>query len=374
MNLKNLTLYIFLVFIGYQSIAQTDYNYYTLANKITKSDTSKLFLEVESNAFFVNNEFTNDIIKGYTLHGFNLSPKISYSPNSKIKFSGGLNVLSYYGRESNDKLHLLFSFQYKLLPKLDFVLGNIYGTVNHNMIEPLFDYERYYFKNIENGIQFLWNDKRISADLWLNWEQQIFSGDPFQEIFSVGLSSKINLINSETIELSIPFQNLVRHEGGQINSNKSDPVLTIYNNALGLSMNKSFDSKQIHDLTLSSYWVNYKDLSSTKEQMFIDGMGSYSTLELKNKNMDLMLGYWYGEQFISPIGNPIFETYSRTNIFVEEPIRKLITGKFNIHKEVYKGINLGARLGTYYDVSSSLLDYYWSIVVVMNGKFFLKQF
>ena len=372
MDLKKIVFISLSVFIGKQAIAQSDYSYYAIDKTIHPGDTNQLFLQIDNNNFFLNNEYGGDIVKGYTLLGFNFAPQLIYSPNPRLKLSGGANLLSYYGREEESDLSLLLSFQYNLHRNLDFILGSIYGTVNHEMIEPLFDFERFYLERVENGIQFLWNSERLKADLWLDWEYQIFHKDPFKERFNVGLSARYDLISNDNYAIQIPFQNLIRHEGGQINNN-NEPVVTIYNNAIGLAFNKIIRTKIVNSISLSSYWLNYQDLSSTKEQMFIDGMGSYTTLEFKHSDYDLLLGYWYGHQHIAPIGNPVYETYSRTNIFVEEPIRQLISGKFNYHKTVSNGINLGARLGAYYDLLNSNMDYYWSVAVVINEKILIKN-
>jgi len=370
-------IFILLIFISINTcsvIAQSFDNHLLTDNKVYSSDTNKLFLEISNINYLKNNEYFGKVIEGYTLFGFNIAPKLTYSPNSKIKLSAGANLLSYYSRNDETKVSILLSFQYKLLPKLDFVLGNIYGTVNHKLIDPLFDYERYLYDNIENGIQFLWNGDRFTADLWLDWQQQIFYDDPFQEKFNVGLSSNYILVKNDNYQLSIPFQNLIRHEGGQINSNRSAPLKTIFNSAIGLSYLKTTHSKNIHNIRLSSYWVNYQDLSITKQQMFIDGEGSYSTLELFNNSIDFLLGYWYGKQFVAPSGNPLFESYSRTNIFIEEPKRSIIMGKVSYHKDIVDGLNLGFRFDSFYDIDDSNLEYFWSILIVFNDKFLLRSF
>lgn len=375
MNLKQiLTIIIFLLMSFGISVAQTNYNCFLQDPKIYNTDTNKLFFQFDDINFIKNNEYFGDIIKGYTLLGLNITPKITYFPNSKIKLSAGVNLLSYYSREDKSEVSILLSFQYKLLPKLDFILGNIYGTLNHKLIDPLFDFERYLNKNTEKGIQFLWSSDRVFADLWLDWEQQIFYGDPFQEKFNVGLSTNIILLKNTNNQISIPFQNLVRHEGGQINGNRSARLTTIYNNALGLSYLKSFNPLHNNTLTLSSYWVNYQDFSPTKQQMFIDGMGSYSTLEFYTNKVDLLVGYWYGEQFIAPIGNPLFETYSRTNIFVEEPVRQIIIGKISYHRDVYEGINMGFRFDSFYDLEHGNFEYAWTFLVIFNSNFLLRSF
>ncbi|MDA3954039.1 MAG: hypothetical protein PF485_10345 [Bacteroidales bacterium] len=370
--------YIILCYIillsSFLSISQIDNCNYIGDTKIYSADSNKLFLQIDNNNFIKNNEYTSSVIEGFTLLGFNIAPKFIYYPSTRIKLSLGGNFLTYNARENEIEASLLFSFQYKISPKFNFVLGNIYGTVNHRLIDPLFDSERFLNKNIENGLQLIWNSDRIFTDLWLDWERQIFQDDPFHEKFNVGLSSEFLIINKENrYKLSIPFQNLVRHEGGQIDKYK-EPIVTIFNNATGLSFTKLFNDKFIHKLKISSFVVNYQDLSPLKERMYIDGTSSYSNLELINSNYNLTLGYWYGNQHIAPLGNPIYETYSRTKYYVEEPIRQLIISKLNYQKNVFKGINFGLRFDTYYDLLDSNLDYSWTVMVVFNQRFFLKDF
>ncbi len=375
MFLKKLSIVLVIILcnISY-GISQNENSCYVHDYKIDVADSSKLFLQIDNNNFVKNNEYFGTVVEGYTLLGFNLAPRFVYFANSKTKLSAGGNFLSYYGRENEVEASLLLSFQYKLLPNLDFILGNIYGTVNHKLIDPLFNFERFLDNTIENGIQFLWNNDRVFADLWLDWEQQIFQDDPFQEKFNVGLSADFHIVDKDHYAISIPFQNLIRHEGGQINSNSEEPLTTIFNNATGLSFSKPLDRRILHQVEFTTYIVNYQDLSPNKRQMYIDGTASYTTLELRNPAFDVTLGYWYGNQYVAPIGNPVFESYSRTKFYVEEPIRQLAIAKLNYQKDVFSGINLGFRFEGFYDILYGNLEYTWTVMVVLNEKFFLKKF
>ena len=373
MNFRIYYIFLFIILSGH-CFSQSGYSYYIQDYEINPSDSGKLFFEIDNVNFIKNNEYFGPVAEGYTLLGFNLSPKVQYFPNSRIKLMAGANLLSYYGRENEINASLLLSFQYKINKHFDFVLGNIYGTVNHKLIEPIFDFERFLNNNIENGIQFLWNSERVFADLWLDWEQQILQDDPFQEIFNVGLSSEFVILKKENqFTLSVPFQNIVRHEGGQINNNNEEPLTTLFNNATGLSFQKSIHRKFLHKIIISYYIVSYQDLSPNKQQMYIDGTGFYPTVEFVNNSFDFLLGYWYGNQFVAPLGNPVYETYSRTKFFVEEPVRQLVTGKLNYQKDIFKGINLGVRFETYYDILESNLEYTWGVIIVINDRFFLKN-
>jgi len=368
-----ITLFLLLI-LGLTGKSQTNYPFYETPYNIEPLDSNTLFFEINNNNFIKNNEYFGNVATGYTLLGFNLAPTFVFIPNNKIKWGLGVNLLAYYSRTDKSEVQPLLSFQYKVNNHFDFILGSIHGNINHKLIEPLYDFERFLSNNTEYGVQFLWNSEKIYADLWLDWEQQIFQDDPFQEMFNVGLSSYFTIFEKEdNYKITLPFQNLIRHEGGQINSNDEIPLKTIFNNATGLSFSKSLKSKYLHKLIFSSYWVNYQDLSPNKRQMYVDGMGSYTTLELRNTTFDLLAGFWYGEQFIAPLGNPVFETYSRTRFYVEEPVRQIITAKLNYHKKITEGSTLGLRFDSYYDILGSYMEYSWSILVIVDERFFIKN-
>jgi hypothetical protein len=373
MNVKQFFfLFILISLASAQCFPQSYPSFYYYEQKVDSAKSNKLFLHIDNTAFFKNNEYFGDIAKGYTLLGFHLTPQIIYQPTEKTKLQLGTQLLSYYGREDEMKVSLLLSFQYQFHKNLSLTLGNINGTLNHRLIEPLFDNERFLTHNIENGIQFLWNSKKLFADLWLDWEQQIFYNDPFQEKFNVGFSLDYKIFTKNDYTLSLPFQNLIRHQGGQINHN-NEPLVTIFNNATGLKIKKEFYGKFVHQFQLCSYIVNYQDLSPNKQQMFIDGTGSYTTLEILNNRFNFLTGYWYGKQFIAPLGNPLYETYSRTNIFVEEPVRQLIIAKINYHQNIFNGIHLDVRFEPYFDLLNGNFEYNYGLVIIFKENFFLKK-
>lgn len=373
MNKKQFLLLFIMIFPGSATcLAQSYPSFYYDRETPDSAQNHSLFLQIDNSTFFKNNEYFGNIAKGYSLLGFHLTPRLTYHPNEKIKLSAGTQLLNYYGREDELKVSILLSFHYQFHKNVSLTLGNIRGTLNHRLIEPLFDYERFLTNNTENGIRFLWDSDKLFADLWLDWEQQILYNDPFQEKFNVGLSLNYQLFTRDSYTLSVPFQNTVRHHGGQINSN-NEPLVTIFNNATGLQLTKNYPDCFFHTLKTSAYVANYQDLSPTKQQMFIDGTAFYSTLEFFHNNFNFLLGYWYGKQFIAPLGNPLYETYSRTNIFVEEPIRQLLTAKINYHQNIANGIFLNVRLEPFMDLMSGNIEYSYGLIIILKENFFLKK-
>ncbi|OFX88393.1 MAG: hypothetical protein A2W99_07935 [Bacteroidetes bacterium GWF2_33_16] len=368
---------IFIVFVfvlcGFsKSFSQTDVSFFNQSYQIIQEDSGKVFLKIDNSNFFKNNEYFGQITDGYTALGFHVTPQIEYSVNTKLKIAGGVHLLKYSGKDEFTKAIPLLSIQYKPLKNLNLIIGNIYGTTNHAIIEPMFEFERYLNNYIENGIQFLWDSKNIHADLWLDWEQYILQGDPFQEEFNVGLSSQINLYQaSEKLSFSIDFQNIVRHEGGQVNK-KNKPLYTVFNNATGISIDYHVNWKYIEKIRFAPYLVNYQDLSPTKNLMYIDGTAVYSTLELFSKNTGLFLGYWYSEQYITPLGNPLFESISRNKWWVDNPVREILMAKISYQKNLFDGISLSFRVETYSDLINGKMDYSYGLILLFNEKFLLR--
>lgn len=370
---RNLFIVLTLILSGFcKSFSQTSNSFFNQSCQILPGDSGKIFLKIDNTNFFKNNEYFGEITDGYTALGFHVTPQIEYILNPKLKIAGGVHLLKYSGRDEFTKAIPLLSIQYKPYKYLNMVLGSIYGTTNHGIIEPMFEFERYLNNYTENGIQFLWDSKRIRADLWLDWEQYILQGDPFQEKFNVGLSSRINLYKpSEKIDFTFDFQNMVRHEGGQVNK-KNKPLYTVYNNATGISVNCYFKSKLINMIRVTPYIVNYQDLSPTKTQLYIDGTAVYTTLEFFSDNLGLFLGYWYSEQYITPLGNPLFESISRDKWWVDNPVRELFMAKIYYQKNIYKGINLSFQVETYSDLLNGNMDYSYGLIITFNDRFLLK--
>jgi len=130
--------------------------------------------------------------------------------------------------------------------------------------------------------------------------------------------------------------------------------------------------KYFKSIKLTPYIVNYKDLSPTSNQMYIDGIASYSTLEFMSKDISLLLGYWYSEQYITPLGNPLFESISRNKWWVDNPVREILLAKISYQRNIYKGINLSFRVETYSDLLNGNTDYSYGLIINFNERFFLK--
>ena len=364
---------VFILFIILSAKTQYNNSLYLVNPQINPADSQKLFLNIDNANFMNNNEFFGDFVDGYTLIGFHLTPELVYFPTKKVKIKAGVHLLKYYGLETFSSVIPTFSLQYSLTPSLSMIFGSLYGTANHRLIEPMYEFERYFVKNHEAGIQFLLKTRIFESDTWLNWERFITEGDPFQEEFTLGTSNIANLSPEDAkIRLSIPFQMIAFHKGGQISAVNGN-IQTVINTATGLLIKKDFSNSNFKVIELSNYFLSYNDLSSTKRFPFDQGWAVYSNLITEWKSLTFGAGYWYADSYITKRGRPVFQSVSVKDPLYFEETRQLITSKIMLNKKIGKEIKIGLRFETYYDLLNKKLDYTYGLHIIYNQRFFLKR-
>jgi hypothetical protein len=359
--------------ISFRALPQNFNDAFISEKSLLSSDTNKLFLNIENSNFFKNNEYFNDFVEGYTLLGYFFHPSLVYKPTSNTNVEAGVHFLKYSGIESFTKVLPTFRFQYEAGQKLDIVFGNIYGTYNHGLIEPIFKPERYFTDNIENGLQFLYHTNRFKSDLWVNWEQFIFQGSPYQEKFTIGYSAKYLLKESSgSGNIYIPFQMVGTHRGGQINST-DEHLQSIINSALGIIWDYNVDKKWLKSLSVQQYILSFTDVSPDKQLPYIYGRALYSNLYLNSGYFKIMLGWWYGDFFISSRGEPLYQSVSTIDKNYKEPQRAMFISKFKFEKRIFRDIIIGAGVETYFDLYNYNLDYTYGVHIIFNRNFFLRK-
>lgn len=324
------------------------------------SAKQKLTLDLEGLVFFRNNEFFNDFVEGYTLPGWWMQPSLTYHFSEITKLSAGINMLKFHGHEGFFDVQPVLTFRHNFTPAFFLQIGNLEGHLHHGLPEPLYGYERALTQNLEQGIQLQYEGRKLFADFWVNWEQFIWFGDTLQEQFSAGLSTKIALFNTGGFHFSLPVYVLFTHQGGQINvSNRS--IETLMNAASGLEISYVADDSRISSVSLRNLYFIYQNNSSAIRQAFNEGDAFYSTLELKMKPGFMELGYWRGNTFVAPRGEPLFMSINTENSQMNHTKRELLTSRLFISANVHKQVKLGAEYALYYGMLQKSLDYYYGV-------------
>lgn len=342
-------------------------------HNIDTSLNNSLIFRIENSNFLKNNEYFNYIIKGYTLLGWSLSPKLIYYPVKNAKIEAGIHFLKYSGLDDFTQILPTLSFQYKAGKSTNIILGTLYGATNHEMIEPIFRYEYYFTDNVENGLQFLFDTKRYKGDIWINWQEFIFKGDDKQEIFTLGLSNKFILNKKNTKhQFYIPLQVVFLHQGGQINKT-NETLITLNNSALGIAYSLKPKISFIDKISVEQYYVAYNDMSNNHQFPYIQGYGLYSKLDAKLKKININVGWWYSDSYISKRGHPIYQSLSTVYSTYAEKERALISNKFIYEKNIISGLDIGFGFETYTDLYTYCIDYWYMFYINFNRVFFIKK-
>ena len=85
--------------------AQTDSLLFRHNHTFSEENKGDLCLNIESLAFFKDNEFKGGRADGYTLPGFWLQPTLSLQPLGRIRLEAGIRLLKYWGADNYPSCH-----------------------------------------------------------------------------------------------------------------------------------------------------------------------------------------------------------------------------------------------------------------------------
>jgi hypothetical protein len=374
MNTKYFTsLIIATLFSSLGLFAQLDnspfYRYQTLEEK----DSNKLYLSVSHLSFNKDNEYFNSIADGYTLFGNALNTSLVYYPAKNVRLEGGVYLRKDFGNNNYSEIAPVFSMKIKL-HELDLIFGTLEGSLNHGLIEPLYDFEKIMLDRNENGIQVLMNKKKLDMDFWINWEHMLYTGDSTQEKLSGGVSSKLKLIEKERFQLNLPFQFTAMHLGGQIDASEA-PLTSKLNTAIGFQMKQELGNNFFRSLSFEPYYVYYKDFSFEYQDAYKNGNGLYLNLALETKLNTVMLSYWQGSKYISTHGGLLYNSRSTTFKYPDylEPERKLLIIRFLTDIKVMDNVKLSTRFEPFFDLTNNTFEFSMGLYINYQDLFKLKD-
>lgn len=228
-----------------------------------------LGLAVDALAFFKDNEYDGDVVRGYSLPGFRLQPRLTYTPLREVHLEVGLHatvfngankypayvfhdIAHWKGNQYQRGAHVLPFFRAEARlgqerpGRTTIVLGDIYGSTAHGIAQPLYNPELVLTDDPEMGVQVIAKRKRWTSDLWLNWQSYIFEEDTHQEAFTVGWTQHLGTpadgargrrsgCGAGRSFWGMPLQVVVQHRGGEQDIKDLHlGVQTIANGAVGV--------------------------------------------------------------------------------------------------------------------------------------------
>lgn len=368
------TVLFLLGFFNLSSQAQQYNPFYSLYGEFKSDAKEQLFFRLENLNFAKNNEYNGQFGEGVTYIGYIATPKLVYYPTTDLRIEGGVRLHKYSGLSDFPESEPVFSIHYQPNDKFSFILGTLNQDDNHHLHEAIFEPERFYTDGAENGLQALFKSERLDVDTWINWEQFIFQNDPFQEVFTFGLTSNFRLNSPESSHtFSIPVQVLFTHKGGEIDSSDSFKQ-TIGHFGTGLTYSKTLKHGAIKKIDVDALAFLFNDDSSVKEFVYNQGHGFHFRIGAETQHSKLKLGYWLGDQFNSSRGSALFQSVSTIGNNYIAKRREILTAKYRIQKSIAKGIMLGGQLDAYFETNLNQdFSYAASLFVKIKGEFFLKK-
>lgn len=316
-------------------------------------DSSHLLFHFDNLSYFRNAEYLSPIDKGSTYIGFQLLPYVQYSINKKAQIYGGINLRYDFGNPEIRGIEPYFKFTYEDVLKHNIVFGSLDGTLQHRMIEPLYDYEKAITDRFEQGLQITKPGKVLDYDIWIDWHDMIYENDPKNEKFVAGYNFYFNPVNKETDKLSLNAQGITVHSAGEIDKN-SAPNSVEYNFAYGLEYTHSFSDKT--DLFMSGHVALYEDLSDNLVNGVIDGVGHLGVLRLTHHDYQFVLNYWDSYQYQGPWGEQLYHSLGNKNWPSAQDFRKMLGARVGYEVTIGKNLIFLNRLGFNYNVHSVTLD------------------
>ena len=330
-----------------------------------QDSTSTLGLNLYSSAFFDNKEFTGDIKKGYTLPGFFIQPVINFSTDN-YSVEAGFHLLYMAGTDSLEHLVPVLTLARKLSKSSTILVGTLDARNGHFLPEPLFKPERAFTSHPETGVQLKHKTNNTFSDLWINWEQFIKTGSPFQEQFTVGFTFQYLESNSKTPVFFTKTMALATHQGGQIDSTNL-PVTTIVN--IGETAGILIPLKPGNaNLSIEVSGFLSADKSPNPHLKYDQGYAFYPRIQMEWPFTRFSFGYWHARSFINPRGEELFGSLSTVNPTLDSKVRRLVTCSLEYSKTIQQGFTFGVGVNGYYDTRQGLLDYSYTFRMIFDGE------
>ena len=362
-----------LIFTASGLVAQDIGSLNSSYKNIDTSSVKNLDFRFESLSFFLNNEYSGDIVDGYTWTGAWFRPKLVYTFTDKLKVETGAHLLRYHSRDNFTISSPWFSAHYQMSDHLSAIFGNLNQNNNHGLLKQLWEPERVMTDAPEEGIQFLYESKCLNMQTWMSWEQFILKDDPFQEHFTFGVSADARIFSNSNINVSVPLQLLAYHMGGEIDSSPLG-VVTHYNYAGGLKLGIDTDHDFFRNLNFNTFWLGYNCPDGPEPFIYKKGHAVSLVASSDTRWGIFSLDYWNAYQFAAPFGKKIYLSASDKDLSLSQDDRSILTFNYTLKKQIVPDIHFALQGEALYDLLSSDFSFGFGFYLLINHDFLLKKF
>ena len=344
----------------------------------TVNDTSKekaVYLKIQNLNYLKNNEYYNAIADGYTMFGVQLNPQIGYQLSKNLSMEGGIFLNKDFG--NNDFTIVQPSFAMRYIKK-DFkmVFGNIDGSLNHNLIEPVYNFERVMTNRLESGAQFVVTKKYFDFDTWVDWQRATYRFSNQQENIWAGISANVLKLKTDKADFKIPLQATVYHMGGQLDT-LSVGIVKNFNYSAGVLFHYHVNTRRVKSVFTDVRYVirtnNYLDSIARTSQ----GNGVLANIGFVTpRAFNVMLSYWYGNDFYTDLGGFLYSSKSSTvaySWYWREKYRSLLILRLTKTIKLEDQTLLTLRAEPHYDFVNNYFEFSFGFYISLDKKFWLSK-
>ncbi|MFI5452339.1 hypothetical protein ACHMWN_09290 [Pedobacter sp. UC225_61] len=354
----------------FASSAMAQFNNEAIFNRIRPADSldKELHFNFYNFNYVRNYEYSNKFHDGYTLYGTQIEPQLVYYANPNLAITAGAYLRKDFGNEGIYDAKPLFSLKYHKR-NLTLVFGSLEGNIQHNYIEPIYDFERKITTPIEYGTQLLIDREKFKLDSWISWQKMIYKGSPEKEEIVGGLSTESTLMQRDGWKLSIPAQFLAYHQGGQIDVLKNIPISTLFNGAAGFKLHKAVGDK-VKEVFTDNYIAVYKDFSPTKVRAYQGGFGLWLNAGIDTKWGSLVASYWKGNKFLTIKGMPLYQSVSENlyDVGFKQSSRSILAVRYAYQKQLIPNLYLDVRFEPHFDLGTPDADFQFNHSLFLTYK------
>ncbi len=365
---KNLLLALIFLLSVFNVKAQ--FNNESLFNRIRPADSlnQELHFNFYNFNYVRNYEYSNKFHDGYTLYGTQIEPQLVYYANPNLAITAGAYLRKDFGNEGIYDAKPLFSLKYQK-KNLTLVFGSLEGNIQHNYIEPIYNFEWKITSPIEYGTQLLVDREKFKLDSWIAWQKMIYKGEAAKEEIVGGLFTETTLMQAGDWKLSIPAQFLAYHQGGQIDVLKNIPISTLFNGATGFKLHKTVGYK-VKEVFTDNYIAVYKDFSPTKSRAYQGGFGLWLNAGVETKWGSLVASYWKGNNFLTIKGMPLYQSVSETlyDAGFKQSSRSILAVRYVYQKQLIPNLYLDVRFEPHWDLGTPDADFQFNHSLFLTYK------
>jgi hypothetical protein len=294
-------------FFFHLSMACAQLNNTVFFDSIQSSAEKGIFIGLRGTGYFRNTEYFNPVQVGATLFGIHTLPSVSLVPVQGITLQAGALVRNDFGRFGKQIIEPTFSIQYAYR-HFTFTFGTLEGHLRHGLFEPLYDFERWIDRRVEQGVQLQYHlPEKVQSNTWIEWQQATYQGTQNKEAFWAGSTGYWRWLHKYKWYADIRWQGTAYHVGGQLDTTTL-PSFSQFNGALGVRLGRQL----VKDFNIYAE-LHYLGHSNTAKQAFMRetvGNAWMATMHSTLKKWQLQLNYWNATDWYTEQGGPMYRSQS----------------------------------------------------------------